>query len=212
MKNVSFPAAIILLLLFSSCQKETENLNPDLISEGRVPSFIVPLSVTIAPLNGISPDVLGTPYIHNSQNVRAELQSGNTNFYFMSNTSTRSRARWLKFPFFSPSGELDRYWDYRIRATFKSDLLTMGQGEANAQLGSLRVWAYQNKSSIEEFSLRYQIGENSGSTSRVKVIRTSATTWTLSPEAEPSTAALKVGSGTTTIRTPVPFEITLTQL
>jgi hypothetical protein len=211
MKNVSFPAAIVFLLLFSSCQKETENLNPTSVADGKATAQIVPLSVVIEPLDGISPDGLGA-YTHNSQNVRAELQSGNTNFYFMSNTSTRSRSRSLKFPFYLPLGGLDNFWEYRIRAAFPNDLLTMGVGVANAQLGSLRVWAYQNKSSIEEFSLRYQIGESSESTSFVKVTRTSATTWTLSPEAEPSTAALKVGSGTITPKSPVPFEITLTRL
>jgi hypothetical protein len=209
MKNFTFSAAIVFFLLLSSCQKETENLNPELSSDAKAPSFVVPLSVTIAPLDGISRDK-DAPYRHNFENVRAELQDGNSDFYFMSNTSTRSRTRSLKFPFYvTPVGGLDNYWEYRIRAAFTQDMLAMTEGQV--AYGTLRVWAYQNKSSVEEFSLRYQIGENSASTSRVKVIRTGAT-WTLSPESEPSTAALKVGTANLTYPSPVPFEITLTRL
>jgi hypothetical protein len=211
MKNVSFPAAIVFLLLLCSCQKENENLDSTIISNGKATVQIVPVSVVIEPLDGISPDGLGA-YGHNSGNVRAELQDGNSDFYFSSNTSTRSRLRSLKFPFYLPLGGLDNFWEYRIRAAFTDDLLAMEEGEANAKLGTLRVWAYQKKSSFEEFSLRYQIGEGSGSTSWVKVTRTSPTTWTLSPEAEPSTAVLKVGSGLITPASPVPFKITLTRL
>lgn len=208
--------ALAFVLLFS-CQKvKIEKENPEILelqtaSSGSQSSRYTYLSVEIVDATGnkIASDAAElstTPryYIHGEQNVRAEFQHANGDFFMMTNKlTTKPAKRFFKFP---GNLDLENKNDYRIRIKDDLDIISiqsMPIGVPDEMV--MRLWSFDSKG-VMLFDITFDPARTA-ETSKVIVTRTETNTW----EAVPVDPAMAVITRANVPNAPeaVPFKFIL---
>lgn len=218
-KNITFFA---LLLVLFSCKKELSETqsNPNEMKASSVRtggSQYTYLTVEVVnDVNSIASKIqsdVSRLYVDGVENVRAEFQHSNGDFYMMSNTLTSKTAkRFFKFP---GNGCLENKNDYRIRIKDPNDVIAIQDiTEANGAVTMvMRLWSFNNKG-VKLFDIYFNPIEPLGSGSETVTVTkmesgTANERWEVVPEKTSAFAVIDPPCLNTLTKQSVPFKFIL---
>lgn len=221
-KNITFFA---LLLVLFSCKKELSETqsNPNEMKASSVRtggSQYTYLTVEVVnDVNSIASKIqsdVSRLYVDGVENVRAEFQHSNGDFYMMSNTlTTKTAKRFFKFP---GNGCLENKNDYRIRIKDPNDVIaiqdiTEAQGPVTMVM---RLWSFNNKG-VKLFDIYFNPEPPGSGSERVTVTKkglsddgiTPDERWEVVPETTSASAVIDPPCTGTSKTQSVPFKFIL---
>ena len=200
---------LLTVLVLTSCQKDTsqqpeQNSSEEIISAvrgerlPRIESVYLAVTVRNEPDDQILSDN-GTPYIHGTDRVEAQILSSDGNFYMNTNNNTvKLPIRTMQF-LAGSAVTLGEKRNYSLRTSIPLDPAINGGNTkwvqdlsvGESQIMSMRAWGVQEQG-VVDWKLLFRNGDENNSTSStdyVRVTRVAGNTWTIEPGGVSETAA-----------------------